>query len=448
MTSHMTLFRRIALAALVCCGVLFVAPARPAHAVTIDIYGPGQKALRLAMAKPMGTDTTSAIPDMSTDLQRLVRDNLSFLPFFDIIPADTILGGDALDAYQGEGVDFRRFQIAGADLLVTTGWPALQPGQGQSVELRAYEVFTRRLVVGKAYFDLKPDDMPLVADKFCAALMETLTGHGDFFLSTLAFVRRLGTGAGKQVWTARPTGRDLTQISHLQGICLSPSWSNDGRYIIFTHMGERYHSMGVYDRRTGRVHQVKYPGNTIIGPTFTPENKVAVSLASGGNPDIYLLNHVFQKEKVLVENWAIDVSPRFSRDGSQMAFVSSRLGNPHIFIKDMATGKERRLTMEGNYNTDPSISPYGKLVAFVRRTNVGHRIFIMDVATGKERQITFGPGNDEQPAFGPDGYFIVFTSSRSGRQQLYFTTRHGSEAKHIPTGDGEASHPAWGHIPQ
>ncbi len=459
--------------------VLFSAQTlRADETVLIDIYGPGQSKLNVALARPLASngnlggnattvvvtdanatdtvvhviapaddDMSQVVPPEAGTLQKLISDNLSYLPFISLVPGAEILGGDSPGGYSSPHVDFRRFQLSGVDMLLTTGWPQPVDKGGYTVEIRAYEVFSGRLIIGKAYHDVTAKQLPDVADKFCGALMEELTGRGEFFRSTLAFVQRDKKGADKHIWTMHPMGRRLTQVTTLKGMSLSPVWSNDGRYILFTHLGSRYHSLGVWDRTTGEVHTVKYPGNTIIGPAFTPENKVAVSLASGGNPDIYLLNHSFRKEKVLVQNWAIDVSPSFDRQGRSMVFVSTRLGNPHIFLKDLETGAVRRVTYEGTYNTDPSISPDGELVVFSRLTRAGHRIFVHDLVTGKERQISFGPGNDEQPAFAPDGYFVAFSSNRSGKYRMYLTTRHGDSPRMLDTGEGEAFFPAWGLVP-
>ena len=200
---------------------------------------------------------------------------------------------------------------------------------------------------------------------------------------------------------------------------------------------------------TQQTQRVKFPGNTIIGPAFLPDNRVAVSLAMQGYPNIYLLDRSFKRDRVLESSGGIDVSPSFDATGTKMAFTSSRLGNPHIFMKDLRSGQVSRISQDGKYNTDPSISPDGTLVAYARMVGNGqHRIFVHDLLTGMERQVTFGPGSDEQPAFAPDSYFIAFMSTRSGQPQIYLTTRHGGDAKRVPTGGGDARFPAWGIIPE
>ena len=230
----------------------------------------------------------------------------------------------------------------------------------------------------------------------------------------------------------------------MPGEALSPAWSPDGRFIVFSHIDPKSHGLGVWDRSSGKVQRIRFPGNVVIGPAFTPDNKVAVALSKGRYPVIYLLNHVFQKERVLEENNSINVSPTFDKTGRKMAFTSSRLGGPQIFLKDLDTGATTRVSKNGTYNTEANLAPDGTLVVFSRMTNYGQRIFVQDLITGEERQITFGPGSDEQPSFCADSYFIAFSSTRGGGHHIYLTTRHGGDAKQVPTGSGEAFFPRWG----
>ena len=431
--------------ALCCCLALALGVGRAQAALQIDIYGPGQNIVNLAMATPLVSGGKPA-GKLGMDLDKAINENLQFLPFMRLTDPKAVLGGITLPGYQPPNLDFKRFQLAGADLLITAGWPN-GDSSGSTVELRLYETYSGKFIFGNAYAGVKSDEVADVADRFCADLMKALTGSGDFFLSTLAVAK----GGGKNqrdIWIVKPTGRNLKQISRLPGTAMSPSWSPDGRFVVFSHMDDRTHALGVWDRLTNQVQRIRFPGNTVIGPVFMPDNKVAVSLSTNKYPDIYLLNRTFQKEGALEESDAINVSPSFDATGRRMAFCSSRSGGPQIFMKELGSGAVTRVSKQGSYNTEPTMSPDGTLVAFSRLTDTGHRIFVQDLVTGIERQVTFGPGSDEQPSFAPDSYFLAFTSNRSGQKQVYLITRHGGDAKLVPTGSGDASFPRWGKIPR
>jgi TolB protein len=329
-------------------------------------------------------------------------------------------------------------------VLITASWPD-GDAPGKAVEMRIFDTNSGQRRFAAQYPDTRKDMLPEVADRFCASLLEVLIGNGDFFRTTMAFVKKGGRNKA-DVWVMKPTGRALRQITNMPGEALSPTWSMDGRFIVFSHIDDRSHALGVWDRNSGQVQRIRFPGNTVIGPAFTPDNRVAVALSQGKNPDIYQLNHSFQVERALEANNSINVSPSFDSSGAKMAFTSSRLGGPQIFMKDLPSGSVTRVSREGGYNTEPNLSRDGALIVYTRLTDAGQRIFVQDLRTGAERQISFGPGSDEQPSFAPDSYFIAFASSRGGARQIYLTTRHGGEPTHLRTGGGDVSFPRWGMI--
>lgn len=413
----------------------------PAHAATmVDIYGPGQNQINLAMAAPLTAPSQRATV-LGSALHEAIETDLNFLPFMKLTPQTAVLGGTVLSGWQGATVDFKRFQIAGADLLVTAHWPS-GDSENSTVELRVFETYSGKFVFGNAYSGVTRTEVPNVADRFCDDLMQALTGARGFFSSMIAFVK--GNGFKRDVWIAKATGRDLRRVTNIPGSAMSPSWSPDGRYIVFSHINDSTHALGVWDRMSNQVKRIRFPGNTVIGPCFLPDNRVAVSLSTGHYPDIFLLNRQFQRERALEQSAAINVSPSFDATGTKMAFTSSRLGSPQVFLKDLNSGAVSRVSMDGSYNSEPCISPDGTLVAYTKGTPSGFRIFVRDLITGSDQQISYGPGRDEQPAFAPDSYFVAFTSTRSGTQQIYLTTRHGGTAKLLPTGAGNAAFPRWG----
>ena len=398
-----------------------------------------QLRVRIAVAPPVGSAA------QAVQLEQLIYENLGILPFATMVDPRSVPGGAAQSVASGSDLDLRRFQLAGAHMLITSAWG--QENGRLKVDMRAFDVTTGKFVFGNSYANVDATSVGDVADSFCADFMKALTGSGEVFRSAIVFSKSGGKNK-KDIWTVRPTARNLQRISNMPGDALSPSWSRDGRFIIFSHIDVRTHGLGVWDAQTGKTQRIRFPGNTVIGPTFMPDNKVAVSLSTGKNPGIFLLDHQFRREKTIENSASIDVSPSVDASGTRMAFVSSRMGNPHIFLKDLRTGAVRRITYEGKYNTEPSISPDGTLIAFSRMVNGRHRIFVHDLIKQTETQISFGPGSDEQPSFAPDNFFIAFSSSRSGVKQLYLTTRNGGEARHVPTGEGDAGFPSWGPAPR
>lgn len=418
-----------------------------ANVMSIDIYGPGQSRVNLFISDPLAKDGAGplgAIPaNGPVALNQRIHANCAFLPFFNMLTGRDIIGGPSAGGYVAQTIDFHKFQLARTDILVTAAWSPRPGGVGE-VELRAYEVYTGRLVVGKGYSVANEQQIPEVAARFCADLMEALTGQGDFFRSNIAVVKK--EGKRKQIYMCTAQGLSLQKITNLDGICMSPAWSHDGQKMVFIFLDSKVHSLCVWDRQTRALQKKRLPGNTLIAPAFTRSGSIAISLDMGGNPDIYELRSDLSVGRALEQNWGIDIGPDFDRTGQKMVFVSNRLGNPHVFLKDLGSGAARRISMSGKYNTGPSISPDGTQVVYAQMVGGQHKLFLVDLASGHERQLTFGAGSDEDPTWSPDGYFIAFASTRSGASQVYVTTKHGDEPILIPTGSGETSSPAWGKL--
>ncbi len=415
--------------------------------LTVDIYGPGQTKVNLFIADPLPREASvplSAVPENApATLQQYIQSFCAFLPFFAMVPGRDVVGGPSPGGYLAQQIDFGRFKLSRVDVLVTAAWQPQHAGLGD-VELRAFEVFSGRLIIGRGYTVQNRQQLPEVAARFCADLMEALTGRGDFFRSNLAFVKR--DGQRKQIFMSTAQGVGVQQITNLDGVCMSPSWSHDGQRLVFAFLDQKGHSICEWNRQTRELRRFRMPGSTVISPAFTARGTIAVALDMGGSPDIYELNADFSIARVLEQHWGIDVSPDFDASGTKMVFVSNRLGNPHVFVKDLASGSLARVSFEGKYNTAPSISPDGKLVVYSHMIGGQHKLFLADLASGVERQLTFGPGNDEDASWSPDGYFIAFSSNRAGGYQIYVTTKHGDEPILIPTGPGESFAPAWGKL--
>jgi len=425
------------LAALLCLGATRV---QAQSSLAVDIQGPGQAKMNLVQARPFagGGQMTPA-----EKLQDLINKDLQFLPFLQIVPQSSVPG--QVSGATADQIDFKPFGLAKIDVLVTANWTP--GGNLGNVELRGFEVYSQKVLVGKGYDSVTDAQLPDIADRFCMELMQALTGQGGFFNSQIAFVKP-SAGKGADIWTVRPTGRGLNRVTNYNelGMAVSPSWSFDGRRIVFTLIGSRGHYLGVWSGG-GKPQVYTLPSTNVVSPHFLPDGQVAVSLTMHGKADIYLLNSAYQPGQPLVSGSGIEVSPTFAASGGAMAYVSDGTGSPNIYVTTVHGGAGRRVTTSG-YNTNPSMSPDGKLIAFTKQLGGAQKVFVMDLATGQETQVTSGGGSDENPSFSPDGYFIAFSSTRSGQKKIFVTTRHGAPPVMIPTGDGAAYMPSWGPLAQ
>jgi len=120
------------------------------------------------------------------------------------------------------------------------------------------------------------------------------------------------------------------------------------------------------------------------------------------------------------------MSPAWSPDGKQLAYVSFEQGHATVYVQSIATGKRQEVAAYPGINSAPAWSPDGKQLALVLSKDGNPNIYVMNLATHKLTQITDSYGIDTEPDWAPDGKSIIFTSDRGGTPQLYRIGYDGS----------------------
>ena len=116
------------------------------------------------------------------------------------------------------------------------------------------------------------------------------------------------------------------------------------------------------------------------------------------------------------------MSPTWSPDGKQIAYVSFEKKHAQIFSVAVETGRRRLITDFQGINGAPSWSMDGRQLAVVLSKAGNPKIYTVDMATGHLKQLTFGDAIDTEPRFTPDGLGLLFTSGRGGSPQIYRLT--------------------------
>jgi len=144
-----------------------------------------------------------------------------------------------------------------------------------------------------------------------------------------------------------------------------------------------------------------------LEPGAKNKYQLFVSDADGYNPNL-----------IRASNQPI-MSPAWSPDGSQLAYVSFESGRPQIFIQNVYTGQRRAVTNYKGINGAPAWSPDGKRLSMTLSKDGNPEIYILDLATNRLTRITDHWGIDTESSWHPDGQHLIFTSDRGGKPQIY-----------------------------
>lgn len=157
---------------------------------------------------------------------------------------------------------------------------------------------------------------------------------------------------------------------------------------------------GAFDTQIVYVTAQRYSANDY-------KYQLQLSDADGANPRIILES----REPIL--------SPTWSQDGKQLAYVSFESRRPAIYIQNVATGARERMAAFSGLNGAPAFSPDGRKLALTLSKDGNPEIYVMDIATKALKRITKHYGIDTEPNWSADGRSIIFTSNRGGMPQIY-----------------------------
>jgi len=130
------------------------------------------------------------------------------------------------------------------------------------------------------------------------------------------------------------------------------------------------------------------------------------------------------------------MSPAWSVDGGQIAYVTFEKKTSEVYIQDVATGTRRKVTSFKGINGAPAWSPDGKRLALTLSRDGNPEIYVLELKGGALERLTRNAAIDTEPAWSPDGAHIVFTSDRGGSPQLYRMAAGGGSAERL-TFDGK-----------
>ncbi len=113
------------------------------------------------------------------------------------------------------------------------------------------------------------------------------------------------------------------------------------------------------------------------------------------------------------------LSPAWSPDGREMAYVSLEAGYPAVYRHRLDTGARRPLLPKVTFSSAPAWSPKGRRIALAMAERGNVDIYVLELKTGKLRRLTRHFGIDTEPVWTPEGDALLFTSDRSGTPQVY-----------------------------
>ena len=329
-----------------------------------------------------------------------------------------------------------RWRSIGAQFLLSG--TVVRAGGQLVVEARLVDLVSGEFAFAKRY-RAGISASAVVAHTLANDLVQVFTGRQGPFLSRIAFISdRTGES---ELWVMDWNGENQKQLTKHNSLALAPSWSPDGKHLVFTSYLRGAPALYLLTPHEGYLKLLWDKGGVNSSASISPDGTtVAFASSIDGNVDIYTISIDGGNAQRLTTARGIDTQPAWAPNGRQIAFTSTRSGSPQLYLMDADGSNVRRVSFGGYFHDEPTWAYDGTRIACTTRDEGAFEIATINAVT-TERTVIPAPGNNESPCFSPEGSMIAFESDRTGDPQIYITDANG--VPHQLTSEGSNHSPSW-----
>lgn len=194
-----------------------------------------------------------------------------------------------------------------------------------------------------------------------------------------------------------------------------------------------------------KVRQITKHNHLCVSPRFSPDGSLlAYSSYHRGNQNLYITDLSQARTTMAISRReGMNLAPAFAPDGRSMIVTLSKDGSPDLYRLDMQGKILERLTEGSGINVSASFSPDGRSIAFVSDRSGKPQVYVMDLASRKTRLLTLQGQENVEPSWSPKGDQIVYTSLTSGRYHIFAIPVGGGSPTRLTSGYGDYEAPSW-----
>jgi TolB protein len=244
------------------------------------------------------------------------------------------------------------------------------------------------------------------------------------------------------LWEQRLESTAAQQLTDGPGYDYQPDCSSDGRWVVYASYQRDAIELWSLDVQTKKTRQLTSGGAVNVEPRLSPDGKrlafvstlykghfhiFVADFSDGQLKNVQRLTGETRSElpRYYYSQFDHEISPVWSRDGSEILFVSNR---GHIYgtggfwrMKAQPGAEAHEIHYEETaWKARPDFSPDGKRLVYASYLGQQwHQLWVMPSQGGDAFPLSYGDFDNVAPRWSPDGKRIAFISNRGGNTSLW-----------------------------
>lgn len=403
-------------------------------------------------------DTTRLPPgvELASRYTKTGRPLIAIRPFSGPVTMDIAV--QTADVIRNDLLISDRFEMASAPASLAAGpidygvWNSLnvvylvsgeltESGAGHRLDVTLHDVVYGNIRQQRSFTlpAANAPDFRMAIHRVSDDIVRWITNQPGMAASQVAFIRQNGNGS-YDLLLVDSDGENLRRLVGSNDRIYSPTWSPDGRRLLYRMEDDEGYRFVERDMETGRARTVFASRDLITTPAYSPAGTRLIFglwVSTGHQLHEYDIAQGCCLKRLTNTRGGDNLSPAYSPDGSRVVFHSSRTGRQHIFVMG-ADGSGQAILSPFGERVEyyaPDWSPTGNEVVFHGASRGTFQLMLADASRpGAQIQQLTSVGRNEDPSWAPDGRHIVYTGVAAGAVGLYVIDTKTGQIRRLASG--------------
>ena len=291
-----------------------------------------------------------------------------------------------------------------------------------TIQSKLVDLNSNETTLNKKYIISNTNRYPFLSHKIAVNINDSIKAPSINWMERFVIFSRY-TSSRKSEVVVSDYSLTYQKVVVRGGLNLFPKWANkEQSSFYYTNYSGDFPTLIKQNLFTSKSKQIiSSQGMLVCSDVSYKTNKLLLTMAPTGQPDIYLYDLNTKNKQKLTRYKGIDVGASFIDNEKSIVFISDRLGKANVFSKIIGQYGVDRMVYHGKNNTQ--VTSFGNYIVYSsRETNNqfsknSFNLYLISTQSDMTKRLTV-TGANKFPKFSSDGESILFTKQYKNKSYL------------------------------